>query len=132
MKDLARRASLNKDSVGEAKSYKVKVASLTSEKANLRAQIRDLTEELVKHRSDLKHASTTRARAEDKEKKARKDLRVAEDEPRLAREELHALKGDLRVKVMTLDRVCQEALEAGSSVERLTKKLGNLQVDLER
>ena len=43
------------------KSYKAKVASLTSERADLRAQIRDLTEELVKHRSDLKHASTTRA-----------------------------------------------------------------------
>ena len=32
----------------------------------------------------------------------------------------------------TLDRVRQEALEAGSSVERLTEELGNLRMDLER
>ena len=78
-----------------AKSYKTKVASLTSERANLQAQIRDLTEELVKHRSDLKHASVARARAEDKEKEVRKDPKVAEDELRLTREELQAVKGDL-------------------------------------
>ena len=71
-----------------AKYYKGKVASLTSERAGLRAQIRDLTEELVKHRFDLKHASAARAWAEDKEKKARKDLKVTEDELRLTREEL--------------------------------------------
>ena len=87
-KGLARRASLTKGSARAAKSYKAKVASLTSERADLRAQIRDLTEELVKHRFDLKHASTARVRADDKEKKARKDLKVAEDELRLAREEL--------------------------------------------
>ena len=69
-KGLARRASLTEGSAKAAKSYKAKVASLTSERAGLRAQIRDLTKELVKHRSDLKHASTARARAEDKEKKA--------------------------------------------------------------
>ena len=32
----------------------------------------------------------------------------------------------------TLDRVHQEALEAGSSVERLTEELGKLRIDLER
>ena len=131
-KDLERRASLNKDSAGATKSYKAKVASLTSKKASLLAQIRDLAEELVKHRSDLKHASTARARAENKEKKERKDLRVTEDELRLAIEDLQAVKGDLRVKVMTLDWVRQEALETGSSVERLTKELGNLRVNLKR
>ena len=65
-KGLARRANLTEGSSRAAKSYKAKVASLTSERAGLRAQIRDLTEELVKHRSNLKHASTTRARVEDK------------------------------------------------------------------
>ena len=87
-KGLARRASLTKGSAKVAKSYKAKVASLTSERANIQAQIRELIEELVKHRSDLKHTSTARARAEDKEKEARKDAKVAEDELRLAREEL--------------------------------------------
>ena len=70
MKGLARRDNLNKGFARAAKSYKAKVTSLTSEKADLRAQIRDMTEKLVKHRSDLKHASTARVWAEDKEKKA--------------------------------------------------------------
>ena len=77
---MARRASLIEGSVRASKSYKAKVASLTSERAGLQAQIRELIEELVKHRSDLKHASVARARAEDKEKEARKDTKVAEDE----------------------------------------------------
>ena len=94
-KGLARRASLTEGSAKAAKSYKAKVASLTSERASLPTQIRELTEELVKHRSDLKHASAARAWAEDKEKEARKDAKVAEDELRLAREELQAVRGDL-------------------------------------
>ena len=32
----------------------------------------------------------------------------------------------------TLDRVRQEALEAGSSVDHLTEELGKLRMDLER
>ena len=62
-KGLARRAGLTEGSARAAKSYKAKVASLTSERAGLRALIRDLTKELVKHMSDLKHASTARVRA---------------------------------------------------------------------
>ena len=111
MKSLARRASLTEGSARAVKFYKAKVSSLTSEKADLRAHIKDLTEELVKHKSDLKHTLVARARAEDKEKKARKDLRVAEDELLLAREEFQAVKGDLPVKVTTLDRVHQEELD---------------------
>ena len=68
-KGLARRASLTEGSAKAAKSYKAKVASLTSERTSLQAQIRELTEKLVKQRSDLKHALTARARAEDKEKR---------------------------------------------------------------
>ena len=132
MKSLVRWASLTEGSTNVMKSYKAKVASLTSEKVGLRAQIKDLTEELVKHKSDLKHTSMARARAEDKEKKARKDLSVTEDELWLAREELQVFKGDLRVKVTTLDQVHQEALEVGSSMERLTEELDKLQRDLER
>ena len=86
----------------------------------------------MKHRSDLKHASTARAQAEDKEKKAWQDLKVTEDELQLVREELHIVKGDLSVKVRTLDRVRQEALEAASSVERSTEELSRLRMDLER
>ena len=131
-KGLIRRSSLTEGSVRASKSCKAKLASLTSEGAGIRGQIRDLTMGLVKHRSNLKHASTARARVEDKEKKAQKDLKVAEDELRLAREEFQAIMGDLCVKVMTLDQVRQEALEAGRSVERLTEELGKLRMDLER
>ena len=94
-KGLARRASLTEGFARAVKSYKAKVATLTSERAGLQAQIRDLTEELVKHKSYLKHASVARARAEDKENEARKDAKVAEDEIRLAKEDLQAIKGDL-------------------------------------
>ena len=69
-KGLVRRASLTEGSARAAKSYKAKVASLTSKRVGLQAQIRELTEELVKHRSNLKHASVARARGEDKEKEA--------------------------------------------------------------
>ena len=131
-KGLARRADLIEGSTRAAKSYKAKVASLTSERYGLRAQIRDFTEELVKKTSDLKHASMARVQAEDKEKKARKDAKVAEDELWLAKEELKAVKGDLCAKVSALDRVRQEALETGNSVERLTVELGKLRMDLAR
>ena len=83
----------------------------------------------MKQRSDLKHASMARARVKDKEKEARKDVKVAEDELRLAREELQAVKGDLWAKMVALERACQDALEAGDSVELLTEELGRLQMD---
>ena len=92
-------------SVRAVKSYKAKVASLTSEKAGLRDQVQSLTEELVKHRSDLKHTSTARVWAKDKERKAQEGLRVAEDKLWLAKEELQAAKGELHVKTTTLDQV---------------------------
>ena len=43
-KGLARKANLTEGFARVAKSYKAKVASLTSERAGLQAQIRDLTE----------------------------------------------------------------------------------------
>ena len=129
---MARRASLTEDSAKAAKSYKAKVAFLTSEGAGLQAQIRELTEELVKHRSDLKHASMARARTEDKEKEAQKDAKVVEDELRLAKEELQAFKGDLWVKIAALERARQEALKVSNSVECPTEELSKLRMDLTR
>ena len=86
----------------------------------------------MKHKSDRKHASVARARAKDKENEARKYVKVVEDELWLAREELQTVKGDLWAKSVALERACQEALEAGKSVERLTEELGRLRMDLER
>ena len=131
-KGLARRASLTEGSARAAKSYKAKVASPTSERADLQTLIRELTEELVKHRFDLKHALVAWARAEDKEKEAWKDTKVTEDELRLAREELQAVKGDLWAKMAALERARQVALEAGNSVECMTEELSRLQMDLAR
>ena len=129
---MARRASLIKGSARAAKSYKAKVASLTTKRDGLQPQIKDLTEELVKRRFDLKYASVARAWAEDKEKEARKDAKVAEDELRLTREELQVVKGDLWAKIVALEWAHQEALEAGNSVECLTEELGRLRMDLAR
>ena len=131
-KGLARRANLTEGSARAAKSYKAKVVSLTSERAGLQAQIRDLTKELVKHRFDQKHASVARAQAEDKEKEAWKDAKVSEDELWLAREDLQAVKGYLWAKIAALEWACQEALEAGNFIERLTEELGRLRMDLAR
>ena len=131
-KGLARRASLTEGSARAAKSYKAKVASLTSERAGLQAHIRELTEELVKDRSDLKHPSMERAWAKDKEREARKEAKVIEDELRLAIEELQVVKGDLWAKMAALDRARQEVLEAGNFVECLMEELDKLMMDLAR
>ena len=88
MKSLARRASFAEGFARVVKAYKAKVASLTSEKADLRARMQCLTEDAVKYESDLKHITTAKTQAEDKEKKVRDELRVAEDELRAVGDEL--------------------------------------------
>ena len=80
MKSLAKRASIAEGSVKAVKASKAKVASLTSENADLRARMQHLAEDAMKYESDLKHTTTAKARTEDKEKKARGELRVVEDE----------------------------------------------------
>ena len=139
MISLARRASFAEGSNRAVKAYKSKVASLTFQKADLRAQMQRLAEDAVKYESNLKHTTTTKARAEDKEKKARSELRVAEDELRavrdelhVARDELHVVRDELRIKATILSRVIQEAFEAMSSVELLTEEFHGLRGDLQR
>ena len=102
MKSLARRASFIKHSPRAVKAYKAKVASLTSEKANLRALMQRLAEDSVKYESNLKHTMTAKARAEHKEKKARGESRVAEDELRAVRDELHVVQDELGIKATIL------------------------------
>ena len=87
-KSLARRASFAEGSARAVKAYKAKVASLASEKADLRARMQRLAEDTMKYESDLKHTTIAKARAEDKEKKARGELRVAKDELRAVRDKL--------------------------------------------
>ena len=129
MKSLARRASFFEGSARVVKAYKAKVASLTSEKADLRARMQRL--------ADLKHTTTAKVRAEDKEKKAWGELRVTEDELRavrnelqVARDELRVVRDELRIKATILSQVNQEAFEVVSSVERLTEEFHGLREDL--
>ena len=138
-KSLARRASFAEGFARAVKTYKARVASLTSEKVDLQARVQRLNEDVVKYESDLKHTTIAKARAKDKEKKARGELRVTEDELRavrdklqVARDELHVVRDELRVKATILSRVNHEASEAVSSVERLIKECHGLRGDLQR
>ena len=88
LKSLEKRASLNEVRAKAARAYKAKVASLTSERAELRARMQNMTEEAVKLKSDLRHTSTMRAWVEGREEKAREGLRVTEGELREVRDGL--------------------------------------------
>ena len=109
MKSLERRVSFAEGSAREVKAYKAKVASLTSENADLQARMQHLAEDAVKYKFDLKHTTTAKVQAKDKEKKARDELRVAEDELwavrdelQVARDELHVVRDELRLKATIL------------------------------
>ena len=147
MKSLEKRACLSEGSARVVEAYKVEVASLTSERADLRAQVRHLSEDPAMHRSDLKKTLTTKSQAEEQDKKARYELRAAvyelrmvKDELQISREELKTTRGELRVvnagkqvdneelqavrdelrlKTMTLSLVFQEVSEAESTVGHL-------------
>ena len=80
LKSLAKKARLNKGHVKAIRAYKARLAFLTSERAELRAQMQSMMEEVVKLKSDLRHTSTTWAQAEGKEEKAREGLKVTEGE----------------------------------------------------
>ena len=104
MKSMAKRAYLFEGSARVTEAYKAKVASLTWEIADQRAQVRHLSEDAAMHRSDLKHTLTAKSRAEEQEKKARDELRAAayelqmvKDEFQITREELKTARDDLRV-----------------------------------
>ena len=114
------------------RAHKAKVASLTSEKAELRARVQSLTDEVLGYKSDLKHTSTTKARVEDKEKKAMEGLRFVEDELRVVKEEFQAARDELCTKETALDQVSREASEAESSVECLIEECNALRRELQR
>ena len=61
MKSLAKRACLSEGSTRAAEEYKAEVASLTLERADLRAQVQHLSEDVAMHRSDLKHTLTAKS-----------------------------------------------------------------------
>ena len=95
LKGLAEKAKLNERHVNIARIYKAKVASLTSERAELQRRAQHMTEEMERLKSDLKHTSLARARAESREGAIRSSLTTAEGELREARGELQVAQSDL-------------------------------------
>ena len=82
LKGLTKKAKLNERHVKAARVYKARVASLTSEQAELRDRIQHMTEEAERLKSDLKHTMSARARAEGREDKVRNSLSTVEGELR--------------------------------------------------
>ena len=74
LKGLARKSKLNEGHVKAARVYKAMVASLTSERTELRDRVQRMTEEAERLKSDLKHTMFTRARAEGREDEVRNNL----------------------------------------------------------
>ena len=95
LKSLAKKAKLNECHAKATRVYKARVASLTSEGAELRDRVQRMNEEAVKLKSDLKHTMSARARAEGREDETRNILRAAEAELREVRGELRAVQNDL-------------------------------------
>ena len=95
LKGLAEKAKLNEKHVRIARIYKAKVATLTSERAELQGRAQYMTEEMERLQSDLKHTSSARARAESREGKVRTSLTVAEGELREVEGELQVVHNDL-------------------------------------
>ena len=96
MKSLAKKAKLNEGHAKAARVYKARVASLISDRTELRDRVRRMTEEAVKLQSDLKHTTSAHARAEGREDEANNYLRTAEGELREVQDELRAVQNDLR------------------------------------
>ena len=67
LKGLADKARLNEKHVRIARIYKVRVASLTSERTELQERVQRMTEEAERLKSDLKHTISAFARAEGRE-----------------------------------------------------------------
>ena len=63
LKGLAEKARLNENHVKIARIYNARVASLTSERAELQEQAQHMTEEVERLKSYLKHTASARARA---------------------------------------------------------------------
>ena len=95
LKGLAEKAKLNEKHVRIARIYKAKVATLTSERAELQGRAQHMSEEVERLKSDLKHTSLAHAQAESREGEVRSSLTTAEGELREVQGEIQALQSDL-------------------------------------
>ena len=128
LKSLEKRASLNEDHVKAVRAYKARVASLSSERAELRARKQKKMEEVVKLMSDLRHTAMARARAEGREEKARDGLRVAKGKLREVRDGLQTAHDDLLVArdglqtTQTELQVVREELQSSQNELRVARE----------
>ena len=88
LKGLARKSKLNEGHVKATWVYKARVASLTSERTELRDWVQRMIEEAERLKSDLKHTMSARAQAEGREDEVRNSLTAVEGELREVRDEL--------------------------------------------
>ena len=88
LKSFAKKSELDEGHAKATRVYKVRVAPLTSKRAELRDRVQRMIEEVVKLKSDLKHTMSARARSEGREDEARNNLRAAKGELREVRDEL--------------------------------------------
>ena len=95
LKGLAKKAKLNERHVKAARVYKARVASLTSERTELRDQVQRMGEEAERLKSDLKHTMSARAREQGREDEVRNSLTVVEGELRVVWNELRVAHNDL-------------------------------------
>ena len=94
LKGLADKAKLNERHVKIARIYKAKVASLTSERAELQERAQHMIEEIERLKCDLKHTSSARARAKSREDEVQRSLTTTEGELWKVRGELQVAQND--------------------------------------
>ena len=63
LKSLAKKANLNEGHAKAARVYKARVASLSSERTELRDRVQRMTEDAMNLKYDLKHTTLAHARA---------------------------------------------------------------------
>ena len=95
LKGLAKKSKLNEGHVKAFWVYKARVASLTSERTELRDRVQRMTEEVERLKSDLKNTMSASARAEGREDEIRNSLTAAECELWKVRDELRVAQNDL-------------------------------------
>ena len=95
LKGLVEKAKLNEKHVKIARIYKVRAASLISERTELQERAQRMNEEVERLKSDLRHTASARAWAESREDEVRSSLTSAEGELQKVNDELQVAQNDL-------------------------------------
>ena len=114
-KSLIGRIHSSESSSKVLKPYEVKVAELSIENHELRAQVRDLQEKMERQASSLESSLAAKDKAEEREKKVRDELRTAKEE--------------LKLKSDAWASASQKAFDAQSSLKSLEKEHATLSAE---